>query len=177
MKENNLISTYTGLKINPLDPDPNKICVEDICHSLSNLCRFTGHCNEFYSVAQHSVHVSVLASRENALWGLLHDASEAYLSDISRPIKMSEDFYQYRCIEQNFMRVVAIKFGLDVVMPKEINTLDTTLLVTEARDLGLLSKGWDCYNVKPLDTKIHPQLPKAAKQSFMDWYNVIINRK
>ena len=74
------IQTYLGIQFWPLDPRPEEVMLFDIAHSLSNMCRFTGHCREFYSVAQHSVIVSQNVPREDAAWGLLHDASEAYMT-------------------------------------------------------------------------------------------------
>ena len=73
-------------------PNPDDIRIEDIAHALSNQCRFAGHAREFYSVAEHSVHVSQLCLPEHALWGLLHDASEAYLVDLPRPLKLLPEF-------------------------------------------------------------------------------------
>src|SRR5271165_7548492 len=81
------IQTYTGRVMYPLDPRPEEINIIDIAHALSNLCRFTGHVRTFYSVAEHSVRVSQHCDPKDALWGLLHDASEAYLADMSRPMK------------------------------------------------------------------------------------------
>jgi 5'-deoxynucleotidase YfbR-like HD superfamily hydrolase len=103
------IQTYSGIKMHPLSPTEEEISIEDIAHALSNLCRFTGHCNKFYSVAQHSVLVSVYSPRDYAMWGLLHDASEAYLNDIARPIKISDEYNTYRKIEENLMKVIAKK--------------------------------------------------------------------
>ena len=88
--------TYTGKEFYPLDPNPADIDIKDIAHALSNCCRFAGHIKSFYSVAQHSVIVSELCEPENALAGLLHDASEAYLSDIARPVKYTEQMEGYR---------------------------------------------------------------------------------
>src|SRR6266496_1501995 len=86
------IMTYSGELITPLNPDPDDIQIEDIAHALSNQCRFSGHCKQFYSVAEHSCRVSDLCSYEHQLGGLLHDGTEAYLSDIARPIKQQPGF-------------------------------------------------------------------------------------
>ena len=80
------IQTYTKKKFDLLDPKPEMVCIEDVAHHLSNVCRFSGACSEFYSVAQHSVLVSEVCSPDSAVWGLLHDAGEAYYGDIVTPI-------------------------------------------------------------------------------------------
>lgn len=78
------ILTSTGRQFWPLQPRADEICIEDIAHHLSMQCRFTGATRFHYSVAQHSVLVSQLApDGENPLWGLLHDAAEAYLVDVA----------------------------------------------------------------------------------------------
>ncbi len=94
-RKGDYIATYTGKQFYPLDPRPEDVCLEDIAHSLSNLCRFTGHTDtdRFYSVAQHSVICSTIVAPEAALLALLHDAAEAYLGDISRPLK--RDLYVF----------------------------------------------------------------------------------
>src|SRR5687767_12883862 len=75
------IQTYSGRTVEPYDPDPAAICVLDIAHHLSMLCRFTGAVRQFYSIAQHSVLVSALCDPEDALAGLLHDAEEYVFAD------------------------------------------------------------------------------------------------
>ncbi len=82
------MQTCSGLKIWPMDPRPEEICLNDIAHALSMICRFSGHTKKFYSVAEHSVFVSHHVKSENAIYGLLHDSSEAYISDIIRPVKV-----------------------------------------------------------------------------------------
>ncbi len=77
------IQVRSGRKFHPLDPRPEDVDINDIAHALSNLCRFTGHCTDFYSVAQHSVIASQIVPPASALAALLHDASEAYMGDIS----------------------------------------------------------------------------------------------
>lgn len=82
-----IINTFSGIEFDLLNPNPNDIDIEDIAHELSMLCRFNGHCKEFYSVAEHSVYVSYEIDEEFALIGLLHDAAEAYLGDVPTPLK------------------------------------------------------------------------------------------
>ncbi|HKK06533.1 MAG TPA: hypothetical protein VKA50_11875 [Gammaproteobacteria bacterium] len=98
------ILTYTGRRVDLLDPDPATIEPEDIAHALSNMCRFNGHCRHFYSVAEHSWHVALLVSRENALQGLMHDAAEAYVADITRPLKpYLTNYAAFRELNQELM--------------------------------------------------------------------------
>src|SRR5690242_11754504 len=83
------MQTYTGRRFWPLDPRVDDIDIGDIAHHLSLVCRFAGACREFYSVAQHCVGVSYVCDPKDALWGLLHDAAEAYVGDMVRPLKRS----------------------------------------------------------------------------------------
>jgi len=81
------LPTCTGRRVNILNPRPEDIDIEDIAQALSHTCRFAGHVPAFYSVAQHSLLASELLDARTALWGLLHDAAEAYLHDLTRPLK------------------------------------------------------------------------------------------
>ena len=165
-------NTFTGKKVFPLDPDPEQICLDDIAHALSNICRFTGHCSEFYSVAQHSILVSVYSSAENAMWGLLHDAAEAYLCDVTSPVKRSGLMSGYRAAEEKMMKCIAVKFGLSWPVPEETIKLDGILLMTEARDLGLLNNEWPDYG-EPMKTRVVPKSPGESEQMFHEWYEII----
>lgn len=127
------MQTFTGRAFWPMDPDPEEIDIMDIAHALSMQCRYGGHVREFYSVAEHSVHISHLCRREHALWGLLHDASEAYVQDVIRPIKPF--LGDYKAIEEGMMAAICERFGLAPLMPLEIKTLDTAILVNEAQSL------------------------------------------
>jgi 5'-deoxynucleotidase YfbR-like HD superfamily hydrolase len=164
------IQTYSGLSMFPLDPIPEEIAIEDIAHALSNLCRFTGHVRSFYSVAEHSVRVSWACEIEHALWGLLHDASEAYLSDISSPMKRSSQFGKlYMQAEANLMRVICLKFNLELAMPTNVKACDARMLATERRDLlGPCNRKWRAIDSwAPYDGRIIPQSPEMAKQLFL----------
>lgn len=135
--ENGWIVTYTGKKFWPLDPDPEAIDILDIAHALSNVCRFTGHTRDFYSVAQHSYLVALGSGCEHVLCGLLHDASEAYLCDISTPVKHSPMFEGYRRAEQWLQQAIFHKFGLPyTTMPQEV--LDADRMVGAMEGVALM---------------------------------------
>lgn len=113
----NKIDTHSGKKITPLDPDPDNIRIEDIAHGLSNIGRFAGQGREFYSVARHSIHVSyeveVRGGGPSAQrYALLHDAAEAYLSDVPGPVKRSLPGYKHA--ERRVDRAVVRALDLDV---------------------------------------------------------------
>lgn len=109
------------------------IDIVDIAHALGNLCRFTGQCRRFYSVAEHSVHVSSIVPSDLALLGLLHDATEAYCADLARPLKQLVP--DYRAVEDAIWHAVADKFGLPVDMPAAIKTADMAMLKLEVDHL------------------------------------------
>lgn len=162
------IQTYTHRKFHPLAPDPRELDIEDIAQSLSLQCRFNGHCRTFYSVADHSVRVSAVVPPEHALWGLLHDAAEAYLSDLPRPIKVQ--IPTYREYEDRLMRVIADHFGLGWPMPEAVHVADNRLLATEQRDLmGPPPDSWG-LTVAPYDARIEPLSPAAARAAFLARY-------
>lgn len=104
------ITTLCGKFFDILNPEEYQYDIEEIATALSNLCRYTGHVNTFYSVAEHSVLVSRIVPEKLALAGLLHDASEAYLGDVSSPLKKL--LPEYQAIEERVQRAIAASFGL-----------------------------------------------------------------
>jgi 5'-deoxynucleotidase YfbR-like HD superfamily hydrolase len=120
-----------------LSPRVEDIWIDDIAHSLANLCRFGGHCRQFYSVAQHSVLVSRLVPLHLAFVGLMHDATEAYVGDMVRPLKYS--LPQFLEIEDAIWRLIARRFDLPLHLPAEVKEADDIALVTERRDLIISS--------------------------------------
>lgn len=134
------IATYTGRKFHLLDPHPDEVDIRDIAHSLSMLCRYTGHVRRFYSVAEHCVRLARHPmqpwegeSREFRADLLMHDATEAYLSDISRPLKSL--LPEYQRIERRAWRTIAEKFGLAVDPPVEVKVWDKRILTDETMAL------------------------------------------
>lgn len=167
------MQTRSGKMFYALDPQPGDILIEDIAHALSMLCRFGGHCNEFYSVAQHSVHVSELLPHHLKLSGLLHDATEAYLGDMVRPLK--ELMPAYKKIEEKLEVVILDSFdvlwALDLYWD-EIKRVDNILLVTEARDVRHWSSLWTATDgISPLKKTIVPWGPRKAKAEFLKEYH------
>src|SRR5690348_91204 len=123
------IQTYSGQAFDPESPDPNTIHIYDIAVSLSRMPRFMGHSTRFLSVAEHCVNVAEMAPYDLKLTALMHDASEAYLVDIPRPIKPL--LKGYTELEDKIMRVIADKFGFEWPMPDIIKELDTRHLWDE----------------------------------------------
>jgi hypothetical protein len=170
------ILTATGKWFDVLNPDPALIDLADIAGALSKLCRFGGHCHEFYSVAEHSILVSRLvaqrsgATREAVAWALMHDASEAYVADIPRPVK--RQIPQYVAIEDTVQKAIAERFRLPWPMPDEVHEADHELLALELRAYmpeqpeQLLPPISNQSLVGTLPK--NPLLPKQAEQAFLD---------
>lgn len=174
------MQTFTGRQFWPIDPRVEEICIEDIAHALSNQCRYAGHCKDFYSVAQHSVIVSQICDPGDALWGLLHDAAEAYLVDLPRPIKRFSDLGTcYRVVEEALMDVICARFGLPLAEPVSVKKADNVVFVTEMRDLMAhppvrWKESWDN---KPLSTTIHAWAPEKAKQEFLRMFEYLVSHR
>ena len=163
------ITTFSGIRFWPLLPNPADIRIEDIAHALSNQCRFGGHAREFYSVAEHSVRVSQHCPPEDALWGLLHDASEAYLCDVPAPLKALPAFEVYRAAERSLQGTIAVRFGLSTEQPRSVTEADRAVLGIEIRDL-LKPSGGRQPGRPPQKNKLaitNPWQPRIAKARFL----------
>ena len=156
------------------DPGQVLIIIEDIAHALSNICRFNGHSRVFYSVAQHSVLMAEYISIGYKNAALLHDAHEAYIGDVSSPLKSLLPDYQ--SIEQKIQRNVLQVFGLDSV-PQAVKDLDKQMLITEMLALDLWDDALDMDLYNRLDIEIHPWIPEKAEKEFLYYYEQLFNRK
>jgi uncharacterized protein len=168
------IQTFGGRLFNFRAPDEHDFDIEEIAHALSNLCRFTGHVHNFYSVAQHSVLVSLQVPPAHAKAGLLHDAHEAYVNDISAPLKML--LPDYRGIEQSVEAALRRQFDVPALMPACVKTADLVALNTERLCLMTVDRSghWDEVNqAAPLPGFITPLPPKQAFFAFMDRWQVV----
>lgn len=169
MRRTDWIQTYTGRKVFPLDMTTDDVVIMDIAHALSNQCRFAGHTDTFYSVAEHSVLVSHFLPDELKLWGLLHDASEAYLVDIPRPIKKLLPAYLE--IEERVQSVIAERYGLQMPIPAEVKRIDQAILTDERLSLmGIPPEPWSTDG-EPLGAPITGFAPPSAKAAFMTAFN------
>jgi len=124
------MQTYTGRQFWPLDPRPEEVDIEDIARSLAHQCRYAGHVRRHYSVAEHSFHIAAAVPPEAALWGLLHDATEAYLVDVPRPVKAALGEV-YARIERRLEACIAARFGLALPVPPCVKAADTRILQME----------------------------------------------
>ena len=173
------ILTATGQHLDLADPQPDQVSVTDIAAALSRICRFTGHCSEHYSVAQHSVMVSLLVPPEYALAGLLHDAAEAFLGDVAKPLKNL--LPDYRALEKRVEAVVFARFGLPPKLSACIKHADLVALATEKRDLMPHDAiAWDMEvagNVQPASYFVNGISPQEARAQFLDRYWSLAPRK
>jgi len=185
-KMNTKIVTYTGKLFDLLNPVPEMVCIEDIAHSLSLICRYTGHTKEFYSVAQHCTLMAECTQLfGNPLARLLHDAAEAYIGDMSspwkqmlwiadQPIKYNSPFFRpVKEWEQKIQQIIGIALKVDLTFTPEIEEADNRMYFTEVRDLMRPSREFEKWrnNLKPIDDKIFPLSPKTSEHMFLSVYH------
>lgn len=153
----------------PLDPRPEEVHIEDIAHALAMQCRYAGHTRHHYSVAQHSIYVSRLVPAEDALWGLLHDAAEAYLVDLPRPVKRSPGIGQlYVEAERKVTDAICDRFGLPREEPASVKLADNRVLLAEKRDLmAPPPMAWRETGIEPMEAHIAHITPAAARDYFL----------
>lgn len=161
------IVTHSGLSVDLINPHPSQISLEDIAHALSHVCRFAGHTATFYSVAQHSRLVSQLVP---TLGALLHDAAEAYIGDVTRPLKPF--LRDYDDLERRFQFAIAARFGIPLasLYSPDVKRADLTLLWTEKRDLlsaRASAIAWDTPAFDPLPDRIAPESSYDAMIGFI----------
>lgn len=167
----NWMQTVSGGMFWPLDPRPEEVYIEDIAHALAMTCRFGGHCNVFYSVAEHSYFASKLVPKELALIGLLHDASEAYVTDIPRPVKPY--LTNYKAIETKIWEAIAEKFDINPVMPDVIKKVDNALLIAEMQQvMKEPPEDWSVHS-DPAPVILKRWTPFQAKEMFLRRFDEI----
>jgi uncharacterized protein len=135
------IETHSGVEFHPFNPQDSEIVSEDIAHALSQICRFTGHTKWFYSVAQHCIICAEMARLQGCaplvqLRALLHDASEAYICDISRPVK--QFMPEYREAESFLQARIYQRYGINPIDDEaeaQVKQIDDAVLHMEARTL------------------------------------------
>lgn len=163
------IITHSGKMFDFVNPHPDQICIEDIAHALSNICRFTGHTKFFYSVAQHSIFTSYIVPKPHKLAALLHDAAEAYINDIAKPLK--QILPDYAAIEERVERVIFAKFGVPYPLPDCVKRADLVMLATEQRDV--LANGGEPWlaDVEPDKYIINEWSNSFSHRTFINRYH------
>lgn len=161
------MQTATGRQFWPLDPRPDDVFIEDIAHALSLLCRFGGHCLRFYSVAEHSVLLARAAPAHLKKWALLHDAAEAYIVDVPRPLKPF--LTNYKQAEAAVMRAIEFRFGLHLGLPDQVKRLDRAILVDEMQqNMAPSVASWTSLDgLDPIGVKLQFWTPRQARIEFM----------
>lgn len=152
------IATYSGKEFDVYSPDLNDICIEDIAHALAYTGRYGGHTNYFYSVAQHCVLMTNHIQQQSwydkvghkwlAQWALLHDAAEAYVGDLPRPIKRAFPDNAFKNMENVVMSAIQEKFRLSGEEPALIKELDHNIVADEAMQLFQKMPSWVTWFTK-----------------------------
>ncbi len=169
------ILLHGGTYFDFLDPENSEFTIDDIAHALSMLCRFNGQCGRFYSIAEHSVYVSRFVPPELAFAGLMHDAAEAFIGDVSRPLK--DLLPEYRAIERHVEAAVLGRFGLPATMHPAVKEIDIAMLATEQRQLMRNRDDWDyTRGRKPLPVTIAGWSPEEAKDAFLARFSDLSGR-
>lgn len=172
------VGLINGDRLNLLDPDPDKIHITHIAAALSKLCRFGGQCFNFYSVGEHSYHVSSIYYNdiELALAGLLHDSSEAYMQDIVTPLKSL--LPKYNQLEKRLQKVIFKKYNIDLTLLNNIHAnADHYAAYVEGRILT--SCEWPTSIVIPDEYMFDVQCwnPKEVESLFLNKFYSLMQRR
>ncbi len=166
------IETRGGRKVDLLHPKPEMIDIDDIAHALSHICRFNGHTRRPYSVAEHSIFVAMQCPRELTLAGLLHDAAEAYIGDVTRPLKQLLKPI-YKPIEAAFEQAIAERFGLDPLVFHHADVMQADLLALSSERRWLLPGSvhpWETDMPEPVAIDPSHREPGQAYTAFLSMF-------
>lgn len=170
------IITRSGKHVNFVATDPSQIDIDDIAEGLSKECRFGGHCEGFYSVAQHSIHVANMLPPELRLEGLLHDATEAYMRDIPSPLK--DLVSDYIALEHKLDLVIRAKYGLPAKRSEAVKVADLIALATEKRDFLSWAPEWPMLRgITPTPRPLTPWNWEYAKRKFLELFTELSARR
>jgi hypothetical protein len=171
------MQTYTGRKFWSMDPRADEVFIEDIAHSLAMQSRYAGHCVRFYSVAEHCVLMARKLRWEGvdvALWALMHDASEAYLVDVPRPVKPF--LTGYKAAEAKVMAAVCDRYGLPHEMPAAVHEADDRIIGDEL--VNLVPMDWHAsYAGKKLGVTLKYWSPEKAEEEFMATFDALMDNR
>lgn len=169
-----MMTLYSGRRVDPWNLTVQDVDIQSVAHSLALLCRFGGHSNKFYSVAQHCVRVAATVPKEYRLEGLLHDATEAYIQDVVRPVK--HRLFKYKELENHVWQQFSFKYGLPSEMSDIVKKADNALLKSEirqfvnnpGRDIELAHPFWN--DVEEVDEASRTWTPEEAEAMYLMTY-------
>ena len=159
--------TFSGVMYTPAHPRIEDVRIVDIAHHLSMICRYCGASRRFYSVAEHSVLVSQVVPPEHALQGLLHDATEAYVHDITRALKYNWLMWGYRVLEARNWRVIAHKFGVPELLHHTVKAADDAVLRAERLALMPPHSQWAVRPADAAPVQIIGWSPELAEDYYL----------
>lgn len=166
------IMLRSGAWLDFCSPATSEFTIEDIAHGLANICRYSGQCSSFYSVAEHSILVSDTAVGFE-FEALLHDAAEAFLGDITRPLKQM--LPDYKRIEADVERVILDRFGIVGSLPPQVKQADLRVLAAEQKQI--MPEGTDGWvrgqKVDPAPIVVRHLPPSEAKRVFLERFKVL----
>lgn len=161
----------SGSYFDLLDPVGSAFTIDDIAHGLSMTCRFAGQCREFYSVAEHSWHASWLVPPALARAALMHDAAEAFIGDVTRPLKSL--LPAYKTIERAIEQAIVDRFAIDGWDAPEIKQADLQMLHDEQQAMmPAHDDGWSTSaGITTWTTHFDHWLPVEAKRRWLQRYD------
>jgi hypothetical protein len=172
---NPTIDLNAGGSFDFLKPEGSSFSIDEIAHSLAHLCRFTGHCGRFYSVAEHSVLASQIVSPEFALEALLHDAAEAFIGDVAAPLKRL--LPDYAEMEARVEEVVRNRLNVPIETSLPVKLADLQMLKAEQRQAMCHSQTWEALlTVTPAPVTLRFWKPAQAKSAFLTRYQQLTGK-
>lgn len=175
------ISTYTGKHFYPLEPDVDKIDIDDIAHALSLICRGNGHVKSFFSVGQHCINCCREAmlrgySDRIALACLIHDASECYMSDVPRPFK--QFLNEYNQHEEMLLDMIYTKYLGSTLTTEEsflVKEIDDDMLYYDLKELLAFESDRKAPDIKiKLDYSV--KTFEEVEETYLQLFNNLINK-
>lgn len=163
------VRTFTGSEVDLLNTHRDTISIVDIAHHLSKLDRYNGAGAFTYSVAQHSLFVAEILPDDLKLWGLLHDATEAYLGDVVSPLKKL--LPGYREIEQKLMGKIAERFAFEMPRPAFVKAADTAVMVAEMNQVMNWPDLAEQQCAAPANIRIHHRTWQDVRAEFLVKFN------
>lgn len=170
------ITLASGHVFDFLDPEGSLFDIEDIAHGLAHVCRYAGQCRDFYSVAEHSILVSEVVE-EYKFEALMHDASEAFIGDVTRPLKQL--LPEFKRIEANVEDAIVNRFGLNRRSKASIKRADLRVLAAEqAQVMAPGTADWAvAAGIVPAPVQIRYLSPREAKAAFLARFRELLRNR